>query len=199
MPLVLPDLPPELPRRGSRPAAALGRLVLRVLGWSVAGNFPARTKMVVIVAHHTSAWDLVVGLAAKLALRLDARYLAKHTLFRWPLGPILRHTGAIPVDRRSRHGVVEQMVREFERRSHLLLALSPEGTRQRVESWRSGFYHIADSASVPIVPVGLDFGSRQVRIGPALEPTGNEAADVAELRRFFADIEARHPELASPG
>lgn len=199
MPAALPDLSPEIPRRGSRPAAALGRLVLRLLGWNVRGSPPPLRKMVLIIAHHTSAWDLVVGLAAKLALRLDARYLVKHTLFRWPLGPILRHTGAIPVDRGSRHGVVEQMVREFESRSHLLLALSPEGTRRRVEEWKSGFYHIADGAGVPIVPVGLDFGSRQVRIGPALEPTGDEAADVAELRIFFADVEARHPQLASPG
>lgn len=155
--------------------------------------------MVLIIGHHTSAWDLVVGLAAKLALRLDARYLVKQTLFWWPLGPILRRTRAIPVDRTSHHGVVEQMVRQFGDRPHLLLALSPEGTRRRVESWKSGFYHIAYGAGVPIVPVGLDFAARRVRIGRAVDATGDEEREVAKLRHFFADVTARRPERALGG
>lgn len=195
---LLPDLPPEIPRRGSRPAAALGRAVLRLLGWRVAGAPPGRRKMVLIVAPHTSAWDLVIGLAAKLALRLDVRYLAKHTLFWWPLGALLRRTGAIPVDRRSHHGVVEQMGREFAGRDHLLLALSPEGTRHRVEEWRTGFYRIAEQAEVPIVPVALDYGRRRVSIGPPFEPSGDMSSDVRQLEAFFAGVTARHPELAFP-
>lgn len=154
--------------------------------------------MVLIVAPHTSAWDLVVGLAAKLALRLDVHYLAKHTLFRWPLGGLLRDTGAIPVDRSSHHGVVEQMRREFASREHLLLALAPEGTRHRVEEWKSGFYHIAEEAEVPIVPVALDYGRRRISIGSPLEPSGDREKDVRTLQAFYTGVTACHPELAFP-
>lgn len=200
MRVALPELPTEIPRRGSRASAALGRLVLHLLGWRVRGAPPDTAKMVLIVAPHTSAWDLVVGLAAKLALRLDARYLAKHTLFWWPLGSLLRRTGAIPVDRSSHHGVVAQMSRQFAERPHLLLALSPEGTRHAASRWKTGFYRIAQAAGVPIVPVALDFGRRLVEFGPSLEPSGDVDADIESLRRFYADVTARHPDLTyAPG
>ena len=170
-------------------------LGLRVLGWRVTGAFPNTPKFVAIVAPHTSNWDFVIGILAYLAIDIDASWLGKHSIFRWPFGPILRRVGGIPVVRSSSHNVVEQSIAEFNRREKLVLALAPEGTRRRVGSWRSGFYHIAIGAGVPIVTAALDFGNREVAVGPTYQLTGDYPADLALLASRFAPIKGRRPEL----
>lgn len=168
------------------------------MGWRVTGAFPDLSKFVVIVAPHTSNWDFVVGLLAYLAIEIDASWLGKHSIFRWPFGPMLRRFGGIPVDRASPHNVVEQSIAEFNRRDRLVLALAPEGTRRRVPSWRSGFYHIALGARVPIVTAALDFGNREFAVGPTYQPTGDYAADLALLASRFSVITPRRPEMYEP-
>jgi 1-acyl-sn-glycerol-3-phosphate acyltransferase len=189
-------MPPELPRAGNAFTGWLGRLVLRLLGWRVEGNFPPTPKLVVVVGPHTSAWDLIVALAVKLALRIEAGFLAKHTLFRGPLGWLMRALGGIPVDRSGSHDLVEQMAREFAGRASLVLALAPEGTRGHVDRWKSGFYYIAERAGVPIVPAALDFAARRLRFGAPVQPAGNPEAATAELKRFIDEAGAKRPELA---
>lgn len=196
MPPPIPPVPDELPRTGNALTAALGRGTLGLLGWRIEGMFPPIRKIVVVIAPHTSAWDFVVGLAAKLALRLGVSYLAKDSLFRWPLGVIMRRTGGIPVDRSHPHQLVGQMTERFEASDSLLLALAPEGTRSHVDQWKTGFYRIAHGVGVPIVPVALDFGSKAVVIGDPLQPSGDLERDVAELRSFYTPIQARHPRMA---
>jgi len=169
-----------------------------VLRWRVTGAFPNTSKFVIIVAPHTSNWDFVIGILAYLAIDIDASWLGKHSIFRWPFGPILRRVGGIPVRRDSSHNVVDQSVAEFARRESLVLGIAPEGTRRRVPSWRSGFYHIATGARVPIVTAALDFANRQLAIGPTYEPTGDFAADLARLAGRFADVAPRHAELYEP-
>jgi len=164
----------------------------------VTGAFPDISKFVVIVAPHTSNWDFVVGLLAYLAIEVDASWLGKDSIFRWPFGPILRGFGGIPVDRASPHNVVQLSIAEFNRRDQLVLALAPEGTRRRVPSWRSGFYHIAVGARVPIVTAALDFGHRELAVGPTYQPTGDYTADIAILAGRFSAIAARRPELYEP-
>ena len=185
------SLPTELPRRGNALTAWLGRSVLGLLGWRVTGRFPEISKLVVILAPHTSAWDFVIGLAAKLALRLEAAYLAKDSLFVWPLSVLLRRTGGIPVDRSGPHNLVDRLAAHFAERDRLLLALAPEGTRRRVDRWKSGFYRIAEAARVPIVPVALDYGRKAVVVGTPFTPTGDARRDTAELREFFRGVEGR--------
>ncbi len=176
---------------------AIGALGMALFDWRVEGNFPDVAKVVIIVAPHTSNWDFLVGLFAALAIDLDARWFGKHTIFRAPLGWLLRWLGGIPVVRSGRHHVIDQWVMEFDRRDAVALALAPEGTRKRVREWRSGFWHLASGAHAPIVPVGLDYCRKAVVIGAPYWPTGDLAGDLVQLKTFFGSVVPRHPELFS--
>lgn len=189
---------PQFPHAGALLSRRIGRLALRLAGWRVEGEIPDRPQLVACVAPHTSNWDFVLGYVAKMALDVRAHWLGKHTLFRGPFGPLLRAMGGIPVDRTAAHGIVAQAVTGFHRHPRLLLGVAPEGTRSRVTRWKSGFYHIAREAGVPIWPVALDWRTRTVRLGPLFTPTGDEDADIAALQEFFAGVRGRHPERAFP-
>jgi 1-acyl-sn-glycerol-3-phosphate acyltransferase len=149
--------------------------------------------MVFIVAPHSSNWDFIVGVAAKLALRLRVKYLGKDALFRFPLGVVMRYLGGIPVNRSSANDVVTSVVDQFARDTRMILAIAPEGTRKPVQRWRTGFYHIARGAGVPILPVGLDWATRTVRLGPLFFPTGNLETDLRVLHDRFATARRRKP------
>ncbi len=163
------------------------------MGWRVDGDFPNLPKFVLIAAPHTSNWDFIVGIAAKLALRLHVQFLGKDSLFRFPLGPLMRTLGGVPVDRSNSNDVVSAMVQEFARRDRMLLALAPEGTRKRVERWRTGFYHIAHGAAVPIVPVALNWERRAIQIGAPFTTTGDADGDLGILQAGFASVRGRRP------
>jgi 1-acyl-sn-glycerol-3-phosphate acyltransferase len=152
---------------------------------------PNRAKLVLIAAPHTSNWDFVAGIAAKLALGLDVQWLGKHTLFRPPLGSLLRTLGGLPVNRSTSNDVVSGIVEEFSRREKMVLAIAPEGTRKRVQRWRTGFYHIARAAGTPIVPIALNWGARAIQIGAPFETTGDVDKDLAELQGRFAGVRGR--------
>jgi 1-acyl-sn-glycerol-3-phosphate acyltransferase len=171
----------------------MGRWALRAFGWRVEGDIPNLPKMVLIAAPHTSNWDFVVGISAKLALGLRVTFLGKDSLFRFPLGPLLRAWGGIPIDRTTSNDVVGGIVDEFARRDRLVLALAPEGTRKRVERWRTGFYHIAKAAKVPIVPVALNFGERAIQIGVPFTATDDLDRDMRELQGRFSGVRGRRP------
>jgi 1-acyl-sn-glycerol-3-phosphate acyltransferase len=189
----VPTLGPQLPRSGGWLTRALGYALLVVLRWRVRGNLPDLPKFVIIVAPHTSNWDFVAGIAAKFALRLRVRWLGKNTLFHFPLGLLMRALGGIPVDRSASQNVVTHVGEEFERRDRLVLAIAPEGTRARVERWRTGFYYIAQRAGVPIVTVALNWGERSVDIGDVFHPTGNADADIGALQERFAGVRGKRP------
>jgi 1-acyl-sn-glycerol-3-phosphate acyltransferase len=155
---------------------------------------PNVPRCVAIVAPHTSNWDFVVGLAALLALGLRGRFLAKDTLFRPPLGIFLKWMGGLPVHRATPDGVVEQAVSSLRKGEPFVLALAPEGTRKRVERWKTGFHRIALGAGVPIWPVSLDYRTRTLRLHPSLEPSGDMEADLAWLQSLYASAMARYPE-----
>jgi 1-acyl-sn-glycerol-3-phosphate acyltransferase len=188
----LPSLGARLPRAGGIVSRALGRWALALAGWHVDGDIPDLPKLVIIAAPHTSNWDFVVGIAAKLALGLGVHWLGKDALFRAPLGPIMRALGGRPVDRSASHNVVNGIVGEFQRRERLVLALAPEGTRKRVTRWRTGFYHIAHGAGVPIVPVALNWPARAIQVGRPFITTGDLESDLRELQGRFAGIHGRN-------
>jgi 1-acyl-sn-glycerol-3-phosphate acyltransferase len=171
----------------------VARWLLARARWQFAGTFPDVPKAVIIVAPHSSNWDFPLGVAVMFALGLRISWLGKHTLFRWPLSPMMRWLDGIPVRRDEGAGTVAQVVALFRERPRMLLALSPEGTRKAVSRWRMGFAHIATGAGVPVVPVAFDWGRREVRMGAAVELTGDTAADEASLREWFAGATGRNP------
>ena len=188
-PIVLP-LPPNAPR--AKPNAFtrwLGRTVLRLGGWRMEGEFPDIPKLVLIGAPHSSNWDGIWGLAAKLALGLDIKILGKDSLFRIPvMGLVLRRLGVIPVDRRAAHGVVEQSAVMIQRAPTVWYGLAPEGTRKPVERWKTGFWKIAKAAGVPVLPAYFHYGRKVIGIGPAFELGDDMAADLARIRQWYRGV-----------
>jgi 1-acyl-sn-glycerol-3-phosphate acyltransferase len=189
---MLPRVGPSVPRSGCVIGHGLGKLGLKLLGWRVEGDVDDHPKMVAIVAPHTSNWDFPVGLAARYALRLDASWLGKHTLFRpAPIGWIMRRWGGIAVDRSAAHDVVAQTIAAFAARPRVFLVITPEGTRKQVSRWRTGFWHIAKGAGVPILPIAFDWGTRVVRMHPAFTPGDDVDADIVKLQSLYAGTRGR--------
>ncbi len=173
------------------------KTAFRLSGWRVRDAFPKGIdKAVLIVAPHTSSWDFPLGLAARSFLNLkNAHYLGKEELFKGPFGFLFRATGGYPVNRFNKEKMVDQVVSLFQTHDQFILALSPEGTRKKVDRLRTGFYHIAKKAGVPIVMVGFDFSKKEIRIAPAFFAGEDEAADFKRIIQFFAPIKGKIPEL----
>ena len=167
---------------------------LKVLGWRVEGRIPDVPKCVMIAAPHTSNWDFVYTLYVSFALRMKVSLMGKKELFRFPFGPVFRWLGVIPVDRSRSSNTVARMARLFAENETLILIVPPSGTRKKVMYWKSGFYHIAREAGVPIALGFLDYGRKAGGIGPLLWPTGNIEADMGLIRSFYADICGKYPE-----
>jgi 1-acyl-sn-glycerol-3-phosphate acyltransferase len=184
----------KLPRRGNRYSQRVAQAILARLGWRIEGEIINVPKMVLIGAPHTSNWDLFLTIAAMFALGVRFSWVAKHTIFRWPFGVLLRWLGGIGLKRESSKNFVEKMAAEIRARPSILLAIMPEGTRSKVKEWRSGFYHIAHQAQVPICPVIFDYGRKILRLGPALYPSGDYAAELAYIKSLFADATGYNPD-----
>ena len=171
--------------------------LLSWLGWRTDVVLPPGPKCVVIVYPHTSNWDFVYGYLAKLAVGLPVHWIGKDTLFRGPFDRLFRWMGGFPVNRREPTGLVRQLVREMEERPSLWLAIAPEGTRSRLDHWKSGFYRLALAAGVPVGLAFIDYPSRTVGLRSYVMLTGDEAADLARLREEYAGKTGKRPELAS--
>ena len=171
----------------------LGRAVLAALGWRIEGEVPNLPRCVIIVAPHTSNWDFVLGLATHLAIDLRVTWLGKHQIFRGPFGALWRSLGGVPVDRTAAGDVVEQAAAVLAPPHSVFLAIAPEGTRHKVERWKSGFWRIARAAGVPIFPVGLDYRTRTVVLGAAFTTSADYDADLAALQQRFSAEMARNP------
>lgn len=171
--------------------------LLKLNGWKTAIDFPAGLKKcVIIVAPHTSWQDFFIGLAYRSLLRLKyAKFLGKKELFDGAFGFLFRWLGGVPVDRFSKHNMVDQVVDLFNNNEELLIALSPEGTRKKVDRLRTGFYYIAKKASVPIVMAALDFKNKEIIFAEPFYAGEDEAKDFKHIINFFAPIQGKHPQL----
>ena len=171
--------------------------LFKLFGWKINGNFPEELKKYIIaVGPHTSNWDFPVGLAARSILRIQkARFLGKSQLFKPAYGWFFRALGGYPVDRSSSHDMVDQVTDIFNGHNEFILAMAPEGTRKKVQKLRTGFYYIAKKAAVPIIPVGFDFGKKEVVLGQPLYPSDNIEADFEILYSFYRSIQGKNPEL----
>jgi 1-acyl-sn-glycerol-3-phosphate acyltransferase len=176
----------------------LGRLVTSITGWRLEGPLPPSRKFVLIAAPHTSNWDLLHLLSLAWSCGISVNWMGKHSLFRGPMGPVMRLVGGVPVRRDRRSGLVEQMAEQFAARETLVLTVPPEATRSRAEHWKSGFYRIALAAGVPIHLGFLDYASKTGGFGTYIEPTGDVRADMEKIRAFYGDKVARYPEDFGP-
>lgn len=181
-----------MPKRPVR--RLLARLFLAITGWKPEGERPVPDRFVLIAAPHTTNWDFPYLLAFAEVYGVRVSWIGKHTLFRWPFGPLMRALGGIPIRRHKRENQVEVLARLFEARDTLALVIPAEGTRDYVEYWKSGFYHIARRADVPIVPSFLDYARKRGGFGPALEATGDVTRDMDRIRAFYAGRQGRFPE-----
>ena len=165
-------------------------------GWKIANGIPPDIKQcVIIAAPHTSNWDFVYSIATFDLLRLPVRFLAKKELFKWPLKSLMLSVGGMPVQRNKSTKLVDTMIDLFKPNEGLLLMIPAEGTRGKVEKWKSGFYHVALGAKVPILLGYLDYANKTSGFGPAFYPTGNTTEDAAFIKQFYADKTGRNPEL----
>lgn len=191
------EIGPQVPRWGNAFLAALARKLLELLGWRLDVRLPDLPKFVMIAVPHTSNWDFVIGICAVLAIRVRVRWWVKHTVYRAPVRHIVDWLGGIPINRGAAHGVVEQTVAAFQREPQLVLSLTPEGTRSRVEKWKRGFYHVALRTGVPVVLAYMDYRLKRVVAGPMIQPSGDYDTDVAKMLEYFDGVTPRHPELYS--
>lgn len=173
----------------------LGRGILRLGRWKIVGEIPPIPKFVAVAAPHTSNWDFPVFMAVVGVLRVRVRFLGKHSLFKGPFGWLFYWLGGIPVERETGNAadIVDKACEAFRSRDNLILGLAPEGTRSKVDRWKTGFYRIALEAGVPIVLVFLDAKTRELGIGPTFHPTGDRDADMAQIRAFYADKQGINP------
>jgi len=189
------QLPPDIPSRGNAFSRGTGRLLLWAMGWKITGAFPNEKKMVIIVAPHTSNWDFVIAIATYLAIGLRATWFGKHTIFISIFGRFLRWLGGIPVKRAENHGFVSQISDAFDKTDSMVLALSPEGTRKKTQTWKKGFYYIALKAHVPILLISLDFSKKHLEAGPLIIPDGDYDRQIKEMKSYFQNKTPRKPSM----
>jgi len=167
--------------------------ILKKIGWKVLVTIQEPAKSVICVAPHTSNWDFIIGKLYYWSLKRKSGFLMKKSWFFFPLGSILRAMGGVPVDRKKRTSVTEQMAEEFRKRESFHLAVTPEGTRALVKKWKMGFYHIAVKAGVPIELAYFDYGKKEMGITAVIYPSGDEQADMMKIYDYYKNVTARNP------
>jgi 1-acyl-sn-glycerol-3-phosphate acyltransferase len=187
MPLVL-----DIQR--SKLVRAIARSVLRLIGWRTHVIQPPTSRYVVIGAPHTSNWDFIIVLLLMSVEDIPIRVMGKDSLFRGPIGVFMRSLGVIPVNRREKTNMVDQIAAKFDEYDDLIIGISPEGTRSKAPRWRTGFYYIALKANVPIVMAYLDYQNKVCGLGPSIKPTGDIQADFMIIRDFYSGIVGKYPQ-----
>jgi len=189
----VPDLPPGAPRGGTAPIwRRLATALLRVSGWRMEGEWPDEKRLVVIAAPHSSAWDAVWGFAMLLAMDLGVVFMAKKEAFVGPLAWYLRRMGGLAVDRAAPGGVVDQVASRLREADRMWFVLAPEGTRRRVDKWKTGFWKIARAADVPVLCAAFDYPNRCVHIGPLMRCSDDLEADMARIRAWYRPFMGKH-------
>ena len=189
-------------RRASLPSRLFRKILVAIYrnhGWRAHGVIPNPRKFVLIAAPHTSNWDFLyfVGLTEELGMM--PHFMAKKSLFRWPWKNFLLDMGGVPVDRSANRNYVQAMIDEFSTRKEFMLTIAPEGTRGAVRAWKTGFYHIAVGAKVPIVVGMMDYATKTGRLGPAIWPTGDYAADMKKVAEVYASVTPKYPAKGMTG
>jgi len=173
----------------------LAKLILALAGWKIKAHYSDEMRRSVIIqAPHTSNWDFFIGKLGFVSKGIPVRFLIKKEAFRFPLGPLVRALGGIPVDRSHSSNLVPQIAAMYREHEELMIVITPEGTRKLNRNWKKGFYYIASMAQVPIVLGYLDYSKKEGGLGPVFHPTGDYEADLRRIEDFYRDKTARHPE-----
>jgi len=175
----------------------LGRMVLRITRWRTEGSAPGEKKYVLIGAPHTTNWDLLYLLAVSFDLGVRVSWLGKKSLFRGPLGFVLRRLGGVSVPRGQRSGMVDSLAEQYARAESLVIVIAPEATRSHSDHWKTGFHRVAVAAQVPIVCGYIDYERRVTGFGRVVWPTDDLEADMAVFRSFYADKQGKYPDQVS--
>ncbi len=161
--------------------------VLALSGWKTRGRELDHQRCVLIGAPHTSNWDFPLMIMVVLKLKLRVYWMGKHTLFPFPFASLMKWLGGIPIDRSRPHNVVRETVRQYQWHDELIVLVPPEGTRSKVEQWKTGFYHIAANAGVPVLMGYVDASRKEAGFADFFQPSGDAERDLREIRRFYAD------------
>lgn len=172
----------------------ISKAILKIIGWRVKGKLPNVPKCVMIAAPHTSNWDFFYTLLIAFAMKAQVYAMGKKSLTQGPFGWFMKWLGILPIDRSKSNNVVSQTIDQFNEHDKLIIIVPPSGTRNKVAYWKTGFYHIAHGAGVPISLGFIDYGRKAGGIGPLVYPTGNIEEDMKYIRGFYADIIGKYPE-----
>lgn len=189
-----PILCDQVPRMGNKYSQWLGTTFLRLMGWRYSGEFPCLSKMIIIVAPHTSNWDFVLGLAVAFNLRLKITFFGKHSIFVPPLGRLFKRLGGIPIERSQTHGVVDNMAAKMREAEQMVLCLSPEGTRSPIFPWKTGFLHIAHKAKAPVFLVAFDYKKKLIEFGPVMDISDNTQSELNNIYQHYKNTQGKFPE-----
>ena len=176
----------------------LSKFIFWISGWKVVGEREFPDKCLVIAAPHTSNWDFVVGRCFAYIIGLVPKYLIKGELFFPILGTLIKWNGGIPVYRNSKNNVVDQISELYNSKEKLIIGISPEGTRKKVDSWKTGFYHIAIKSNIPILLVKMDYKNKEIGVIYTLKLTGNLEKDFDFIQEKYKDILGKIPENYNP-
>lgn len=166
----------------------LATVCLFCLGWKTTGSLPNINKFVLIAAPHSSNWDFVYSLLIIFKFKISVHWMGKHTMFIWPFKWVLNRLGGIPINRSIKGRVVNTMTENFNCSEKLIIMIAPSGTRGRVTKWKTGFYHIANQANVPIVCGFIDYKQKAIGIGPVFNPSGDIDTDMIPIKTFYAQL-----------
>ena len=175
----------------------LGKIIIKFSGWKIKGQISdlyENKKFVAIVAPHTSNWDAVVGLAAVAAVDLKVYFIGKHTVFKGLLGKFMKYMGGIPVDRSKPGGLIKDLMRQIEHKNNGLIGIAPEGTRSKVDEWKTGFLRIAKELNSGVVLVSLDFLKKELVFGEEFKLSGNDKQDLRDIKKYYEAFTPRHIE-----
>jgi len=172
-------------------------LILKLLGWTLDNQCPKLDRYVLIGYPHTSNWDFMFGMLAKWAMQMPLNWVGKHSMFFWPLKSMLIAMGGIPLNRERSTGFIQKNIDLFNEREHFILGLMPEGTRSKTDHWKTGFYHIAHGANVPITLAYMDYKNKIIGIGKTIETSGDLHADFEVIKDFYKDKIGYNPECQS--
>ena len=175
----------------------ISRLILKLIGWKLDERVPETQRYVMIGYPHTSNWDFILGMLAKWGMDLPINWVAKHSMFWGPFKPIFMAMGGVPLNREKTTGFIQKNIELFAQRERFILGLMPEGTRSKTDHWKTGFYHIAHGANVPIALAYMDYKNKVIGVGDVMLTSGDIHADLETIKEFYKDKIGYKPEKQS--